>query len=845
MKKTKKSLVLAVTVGILAGASYIPSAFATDYSAVITGKDPSAYSGIYQEIDRSHSIYDFGEGADVTVNGSGAKGTPVKIKEGMEEVTVKAQNGVLNFSNKINNMGDEFGGSVTGVYDDRDGTLNFNAKNINITAVNVDEFAGTKGIYIKGNGRSGPAIVNAHGNMSVISKAGNGNGNASNAYGIIGEGRADITIDGNLTMKEQDGSWGIDAGNLDYFKVVGIKVAVNNDTGTAATGKVKVTGDVDLKVNGTAIFAAGEKGLVDINGGGNLEVNKDGRGYAIVVNGGSNVNINVDTAKAAPANNDLVIKGNIGTVKEWSWDTDLDSEINVGLASNKSSFTGIVDNNYKDASKGRTNIYLQNGAVWNNEQYGSTKNAFKGSVVAKLVGSAEVANAGYIVQKDVHDLTINNYSGNTVLFYEHEGNGTEAANYKAGNTKINSAAQGSAIIVSTGNNDIAIDDKDQVNKVLTTLAGKLFYTGAISDKENNLTGKVQIASGLTASSAAQIIKDITFDKTTGQGAYKVSEEPKPVVPPNHQTGTDFNQTITGDKDKDTVYVDNGVLKQNNKYIFEKDSKVNVSDFAVNSNKSITIEAKNNTLDLNVSAKNNDGKGIWITTPEGFGGSFMNSIEAKKLNIGVDSNASAVGVGFLNDSYSRGFLFLKGDVAVNAEGVGDNLTAGIYSIANSSINIDGNVSMEKNGSWGIVGKDYTTPGYSTVVGIMAKNMNGFGGKIAINGDVNLKVQGTGVTTYGNDTQITINGGNIVTDATMANAYSLASAGGTISMNVPTYSESAGNGTVKLAGNIGFYSGDVDNPAYESIINLGLGNEKSSLTGVIYKDNKVKNANLNLY
>ena len=57
-----------------------------------------------------------------------------------------------------------------------------------------------------------------------------------------------------------------------------------------------------------------------------------------------------------------------------------------------------------------------------------------------------------------------------------------------------------------------------VNNVLNTLAGKLYYD-AYKKNEKNLNGKVQIASGLTSSSAALKVGDITFNETTGQGSY--------------------------------------------------------------------------------------------------------------------------------------------------------------------------------------------------------------------------------------------------------------------------------------------------------------------------------------
>ena len=62
-------------------------------------------------------------------------------------------------------------------------------------------------------------------------------------------------------------------------------------------------------------------------------------------------------------------------------------------------------------------------------------------------------------------------------------------------------------------------NNDKVAQVLNNLAGKLYYN-AYKTGENNLTGKVQIAEGLTSSSASLKVGDIKFDKTTGQGSYQ-------------------------------------------------------------------------------------------------------------------------------------------------------------------------------------------------------------------------------------------------------------------------------------------------------------------------------------
>ena len=66
---------------------------------------------------------------------------------------------------------------------------------------------------------------------------------------------------------------------------------------------------------------------------------------------------------------------------------DADSTINIGLSDKESSWTGVAfskDNgNAAFPFKGIINLYLANGATWNNEAWGKTNAAFDGSHVTK------------------------------------------------------------------------------------------------------------------------------------------------------------------------------------------------------------------------------------------------------------------------------------------------------------------------------------------------------------------------------------------------------------------------------------------------------------------------------
>ena len=82
---------------------------------------------------------------------------------------------------------------------------------------------------------------------------------------------------------------------------------------------------------------------------------------------------------------------------------------------------------------------------------GYTPEGFKGSKVYYLQGGKSKEEAGVIFQKDENPIRIENYAGNMKLIYAHENAGTKVEDYKAGDTHIGSAAEGSRITVVTDN----------------------------------------------------------------------------------------------------------------------------------------------------------------------------------------------------------------------------------------------------------------------------------------------------------------------------------------------------------------------------------------------------------
>lgn len=174
---------------------------------------------------------------------------------------------------------------------------------------------------------------------------------------------------------------------------------------------------------------------------------------------------------------------------------------------------GVIDNAGKSRA-GEVNVWLENGAVWDHHsrsvtdgmQVANMPNPSKDhygkynavSYVTRLTGSTAKETAGWIYQRDKAALEIATFSGSMNVVYPHSGNGTEPSQYASGDMTIRNAEPGALITLLTDNSGINMTNQDQKTKVLNALAQKLIYSAYVSG-ERNLSGKAQIASGLTSS----------------------------------------------------------------------------------------------------------------------------------------------------------------------------------------------------------------------------------------------------------------------------------------------------------------------------------------------------------
>ena len=736
-------------------------------------------------------------------------------------------------------------GSKTAISWDREGAIDANGKTLTLT---------TKGAYSTISGGSTEGSTINVGKLVINSESTGGriegitasdkltiNGDiemnlSGTGYtlGLYTNGDSEITFNGNVTaMGNENSEWGLTSTN-GAWGYYGCSLIYSGSNYMIQKGpKVTINGDVNAKIDGNGLFANGGSAKLTINGGGNIEINKDNKHtyYALLAECGTtslNVNLDENYDGVSARGNKLVLKGNVaastGAVN--SNEPELHTKVNLGLATADSEWTGVAQNGFNDGGNtaygsdkifdGAINVFLQNGATWNNEKWGNTAKSFTGSHVAKFAGGISEANAGNIFQKDENNLTLDNYSGHTNIYYAHTGNGEAAENYAAGDTIIKSAAEGSSVSLITDSTDVAMNNTDSVANVLNALAGKLTYSN-FATGEKNLNGYVKIADGLTASSKAMKTGNITFTEE-GKGSY-VKGEPE-------QTTTEFTSTLTGNNDKDTEYAEGGVIGSDGSYKFTKDSSITTGrNTAISWKKAGAIDASGKTLTLTT-------KGAYSTISGG-------STEGSTINVGkLVINSESTG-GRIEGISASGKLTINGDTEMNLSGT--EYTLGLYTNGDSEITFNGNVTAmgNENSKWGLTSTNGAYGYYGCSLIYSGSNYSiQQGPKVTINGDVNAKIDGNGLFANGGSAKLTINGGgNIeINKDNKHTYYALLAECGTTSLNVNLDENydgvSARGNKLVLKGNVAASTGAVNSnePELHTKVNLGLATADSEWTGV---------------
>lgn len=565
----------------------------TAFTDTITGVKAKDMKYVNTGVRKEDGTYKFTKDSEITI---AAGGPAVNVEE---DVIIRADGKTL----KMKTV--EGSGTVYGINQSTKKKAEITAKNLDVEVTSTSR---AEGIHMaNSNAAIRPEMtINGNVNLKVSGTA--------NTLGAYIQGNSRLTVNGNVTA-DVDGH----NGGFSYYGATGL-YSTSNMGPNSMGADITVNGNVDLKGKAHGIFANAGGSKVTVNGGGSIEVDKASTNpYAAIraEDGVVNMNVKLDSSGNAVGSLDkkVNIKGNLavttGAVNAVDKKGTL-SQINLGLTTSDSTLEGVVYNAFPDEGKkageltfkGEANLFLANGAAWTNEKYIDTGTSwggknFEGSHLTRLAGGASADKAGQIFQKDTGNITVDNYSGYTDVYYAHEE--TAPKTMIGGDFIIRKAASGSGISLITDNKGLNTSsntsaDKNLVSETLNALANKLFYK-AYADGEKNLTGFVKIAEGLTSSEAVLKTGNITFKKDNGQGQYLYE-----TAYPNEQVTDPINKTIDGSAASEQAYKEAGVYKSDtDTYKFTKNPATINGDSgaAVDAGtKDIHVDSGENTLNLN-------------------------------------------------------------------------------------------------------------------------------------------------------------------------------------------------------------------------------------------------------
>lgn len=466
--------------------------------------------------------------------------------------------------------------------------VDIKAKELDIRAKSVAETGfETIGICLKDG-----AEVNIDGSVSIQSlreKSWQGG-----AYGIYMDRSANkLTIHGDLTMRgdgtEGDALYGVWSQEKfpptpnGKYKAKGIYTYGGNN-------ELTVKGRTDIAAKGTGLEINGCKVLLE--GGATIITPDDANEFYYAISSGLGGNVIIGRENLGMNTMDgirTVIEGAVHTFT---------GRVQIGMGTGDSRFTGVV---HKGIDEDEVIIgLLAKGATWENRQTSKMK-GFTGSKVNRLEAWDAKDEYSVILQKDTNPITIGTYKGNTKIIYAHDKN--DPTKIIGGDFIINSVnpftvSQAVLVTDNEGLNTASdkAEDKNLVSETLNKLANKLYYK-SYNEQPDKLEGTVEIAEGLTASSAALKTGKITFNPETGQGRYLYTPET-----PESQTVQAYEEGITGNETKDQVYVNTGVLK-NGIYTFGLTPTTITAEKPIAAETDITIQGGSIKMELKNSGEN--------------------------------------------------------------------------------------------------------------------------------------------------------------------------------------------------------------------------------------------------
>ncbi len=560
-------------------------------------------------------------------------------------------------------------------------------------------------------------------------------------------------------------------------------------------GTIDIDGLVDIYTNGGWATNAAS-GRISIGGGsivtqaynsvtarsgGVMNVNVSGSVEKGLTPGNHKVNI---TAKGADKNSYAAL----ASMGAWVG-ADTNATVNAALTTADSTLYGTIKEaaNTKDTDVDGVRLFLQNGAQWTNTGSSSMRH---------LYGGKDAAHVGYIdmskpANSNVNsDLTIANYTGNTVIYYSQERGTIQEGNIHIGHAEMTDGKKAS-ITIRTDSKGISkknLKNENYMGNMLNTLANKLYYA-AYADGEDHLKGTVQIAEGLTSQSASREA-DIHFTK--GGSGY---------VEGFNQKQTDFTTALTWDMTKDVDYVNANVLREKNKAAFTKDTSITVNDEAAMQAKGgnfVRINAKQNNF--NLKAAGIQGKGIEVTG-EGTEFDLNNPGDVEiDASTGIVTDGSWADFEFNGDNSNITLHHAKtGILATNKSIISINNKLGTTTINNE--NTDDStfvgVQTQNGGSITIAGRVNIDAGAGTALAAL-------GGNINVNHGATIQTNGSTALVAGNGRKISIASYNFNKPADISidagDGFAIDASDGGYTIGSQSVDPRTTNGTVNIKGHI---------------------------------------------
>ncbi len=762
-------------------ASDVPgSQTVTEFSDAITGDRTNNQNYVAAGVLREDDVYRFTK--DSTVEVTGEKAVDVQ-----KDVVIDASDTTLTLKNHS---------GMYGISQTSDNKAEITAKKLIIDAKTA---ARTEAIHVQG-GETSPSLT-IHGDTEITAV---GKANTLGAYVQTG---STLTFDGNVkaSIDGNNGGW-------DYYGATALYAtsAMEDTTG----GTIVVNGDVDLSGSANGVFVNSGGARATINGGGRIQMDASKNSYAALraEDGIIDMNVTKDEGGTVTGASDhaVQIEGNVAVTTGAVHSNDKHgtlSQINLGLNTSDSVLHGVVFNAFPAEGKttggltftGESNLWLANGAVWNNEAVGKVGkswggNNFKGSVLTKLTGGSDADYAGVIFQNDERPITVNTYSGNTTVIYKHDASNPQTV--IGGDFKITNAAENSAITLLTDSEGItegfadsdSAGAKNHVSEVLNKLANKLWYA---NHTDGHLTGTVRIAEGLTASSVAKKTGDITFSTSgtgtgqDGQGfyAYTPASDTKngPIT-----TNEVIDKTRTADSDGNILVAVTEPTAEG-KFV----SAMYAGSTSYDKQHPMTVDLSGHDLTLQANSSNQIAAAIYATDNAHL--KLVNSGKDKKLTVRA-SNTDTRGANGIYVKGSYAGVSIKGGVDIDGVTTKGDAAAGIsIQGKQSEVTIDGPLAIRN-----VYGERHRGDGINAS-GIL---LTGDESRAMVDGLVTVEgVQGAALKTVGKDTVLSVAGGTITAAEDKGrdhNYYAARVEKGTININMN--GAEVGSNTTKITGDM---------------------------------------------